>query len=159
MPLFGNKKNKDNKEKAVKKSVKSDDSKKSSSKDEKKIETSMKDLYNDSTVEVKSKTAEKKNSKEKGRAYRVLVKPLITEKAANLGIDGKYVFEVFGNANKIEIAKAIDEVYGVKPTKVNIINKIGKEVRTGRIKGKRKDWKKAIITLPKGKNINIYEGV
>jgi large subunit ribosomal protein L23 len=88
-----------------------------------------------------------------------LIKPLITEKAANVGSLNKYMFAVKKTANKIEVAKAINEVYGIMPDDVNIINVRGKKVRYGRIAGVRSDWKKAIITLPKGKTINIYEGV
>lgn len=138
------------------------DKKDDSSKDQA-AKNSMKDLYDASDTSMKPKTETKKKDTKKdkvnGRAYQILVKPLITEKAAAMGVESKYVFEVFKSANKIEIAKAIEEVYGVKPIGVNIVNKLGKKVRTGRIMGRRKDWKKAIITLPKGKTINIYEGV
>ena len=71
----------------------------------------------------------------------------------------KYFFEVAKNANKIEVAKAIQEIYGVKPVSVNIIRMQGKKVGQGRTRGKRKDWKKAIITLKKGESIKVYEGV
>src|SRR3989339_245051 len=108
--------------------------------------------------ENKSQKLDKK-SKNYGNAYKVLIKPLITEKAASFGVNNKYIFEVSKDANKIEIVKAINEVYGVSPIKVNIVNKLGKKVRSGRIMGQRKNWKKAVITLPKGKTINIYEGV
>ena len=123
---------------------------------------SMKDLYG--AQEIKAPSSIKPGKKEKkirqyGNAYKVLIKPLITEKAANLGAENKYVFEVAVSANKIEIAKAINEVYGIKPASVNIINMRGKKVRSGRFQGKRKNWKKAIIMLPPGKTINIYEGV
>ncbi len=110
-------------------------------------------------MEDKSEVKKGKESKKRGRAYRVLIRPLITEKAANLGSENKYVFEVAEDANKIEIAKAVDEVYGVKPISINIIRVKGKSVRHGRKTGKRKDWKKAIVMLPEGKSINIYEGV
>jgi large subunit ribosomal protein L23 len=92
-------------------------------------------------------------------AYRVLVKPLITEKASVAGTLNKYSFVVSLDANKVEISKAIEEVYGVKPVRVNVVRMEGKAVRTGRFPGKRKDWKKAIVTLPEGKTIQIYEGV
>ena len=92
-------------------------------------------------------------------AYSILIKPLVTEKAGFLGHENKYVFEVSVDANKIEIAKAIEEVYAIKPVSVNIMNRDGKTVRRGRTMGRRKDWKKAIVELPKGKTINIYEGV
>ena len=119
---------------------------------------SMKDLYGDDKKPVENKDGVKKEVKT-GNAYKVLVKPLVTEKASVLGAENKYFFAVALKANKIEIAKAIREVYGVKPEKVNIINMGGKEVRFGRTLGKRKDWKKAIITLPEGKTIKVYEGV
>ncbi|MDD5071997.1 MAG: 50S ribosomal protein L23 [Patescibacteria group bacterium] len=89
----------------------------------------------------------------------MLLKPLVTEKATNLGVLNKYVFAVSSKANKIEIAKAVEEVYGIKPVKVNIIKGKGKTIRSGRIFGKRKDWKKAVVALPEGKTIKIYEGV
>ncbi|MCX6795722.1 MAG: 50S ribosomal protein L23 [Candidatus Falkowbacteria bacterium] len=92
-------------------------------------------------------------------AYRVLVKPMITEKAAHLGTENKYVFMVSLDSNKIEVAKAVAAVYGVKVDKVNLIRCEGKTVVRGRIKGKRKDFKKAIVTLAKGNSISIYEGV
>ncbi len=123
----------------------------------------MKKLYQDSAVkspkETGSKKAETVAVNKRGNAYRILVKPLITEKAANVGTENKYVFAVQSGANKIEIAKAINDVYGVKPTAVNVLSVGGKKVRYGRRFGQRKDWKKAIVTLPAGKTINIYEGV
>ncbi|MFA5023611.1 MAG: 50S ribosomal protein L23 [Patescibacteria group bacterium] len=92
-------------------------------------------------------------------SYRLLVKPLITEKATNLSAENKYVFVVSIKANKIEIAKAIEATYGVKPLAINIINRAGKKVARGKVRGQRKDWKKAIVTLKKGETIKIYEGV
>jgi len=76
-----------------------------------------------------------------------------------LGALNKYVFAVAKNTNKIEVAKAIKEIYGIKPVGVNVIRMSGKKARYGRISGRRKDWKKAIITLPKGETIKVYEGV
>ena len=104
-------------------------------------------------------TATKTEVKLHGRAYAVLVKPMITEKATVLGSLNKYVFMVSVDANKIDVAKAIDEVYGVKPVNVNMIRSEGKTKRYGRFSGKRKDFKKAVVTLPKGKSIQVYEGV
>ncbi len=121
---------------------------------EKKVkeEKSMKDLYSEG-VEKSSKGSKS------SVAYRVLVKPLITEKAANLGSLNQYAFIVSNSANKIEVAKAIFEVYGVKPEKVNIIKVKGKVINRGKISGKRKDFKKALVSLKKGESISIYEGV
>ncbi len=126
---------------------------------------SMKDLYGEKQAGGKkqpTKSAEEKKQKKEvksGQAYKILVKPLITEKASILGAENKYFFEVSPSANKIEVAKAINEVYGVNPVSVNIIKMKGKRVRYGRTEGKKKDWKKAIVTLPKGETIKVYEGV
>lgn len=109
--------------------------------------------------EVKKTSKSKDSKKIKGSAYRVLVKPLITEKVTELGEFNKYGFEVSVNTNKTEVAKAIKEVYGVTPISVNIMNMRGKRVRFGRTMGKKKDWKKAIITLKKGEKIEVYQGV
>lgn len=121
-------------------------------------ETSMKDLYTDGKA-VKVADGKEVKTNKNSRAFRVLVKPLVTEKASHLGVENKYVFSVEIAANKIEIAKAIEEVYGIKPVAVNVIRVDGKKTRHGRMQGKRKDWKKAIVTMPAGKTIKVYEGV
>ncbi len=120
-----------------------------------KDEKSMKDLYGDDGKVKKEK--DKKNTL--SQSYRVLVKPMVTEKATNLSAVNQYVFMVDNNANKIEVAKAIHEIYGVKPSEVNIIKVKGKKVNRGKITGKRKDFKKAIVSLKKGESISVYEGV
>ncbi|MDO8592595.1 MAG: 50S ribosomal protein L23 [bacterium] len=134
--------------------------------DKKKSETaekpeakSMKDLYSGAGESVKGKAAAVVKKAAYGNAYKILAKPLVTEKVSNLGVLNKYVFAVSAYANKIEVAKAVKEVYGVKPVSVNIIKMQGKIARYGRISGRRKDWKKAIVTLPKGETIKVYEGV
>jgi len=119
---------------------------------------SMKELYEEKAV---SKSSAKVKTKigPNSQSYRVLVKPLITEKAADLNGLHKYAFAVAIDANKISVMKAIEELYGIKPIKVNVINFSGKLKTRGRIKGKRKDWKKAIVTLPAGATLDVYEGV
>jgi large subunit ribosomal protein L23 len=92
-------------------------------------------------------------------SHRVLIKPLITEKGAKQTEQGKYFFMVSPKANKIMIKQAMLETYGIRPIQVNIVNLLGKKVRSGRRLGVRKDWKKAIVTLPKGKTIDVYKGV
>ena len=92
-------------------------------------------------------------------AYRVLIKPLITEKAAYLKSENKYLFQVNIKATKNEIKKAVFHVYGVWPQDVNIINLKGKKVRYGKSQGVTKNKKKAVVTLKKGESIEIYEGV
>jgi len=124
---------------------------------EKKVEApTMKDLY---AGEAKKDKAGAKTQKGAGSAYRILVKPQVTEKVTNLSGQNKYVFIVAIDANKIEVAKAISEVYGVTPTGVNIVKMKGKQVSRGRVVGRRKDFKKAIVTLKKGETIKVYEGV
>lgn len=117
---------------------------------------SMQDLYKESATPV---SGDKKMRSGRTEAARVLIKPLVTEKATNLSASNKYVFVVSSDANKISVARAIWSVYGVKPVKVNLINMKGKAVSRGRVSGRRSDWSKAIITLPQGSSIKIYEGV
>ena len=126
-------------------------------KDLKKEEGSLK--VEKKAIKKEVKKVEKKVHQDNKTAYKVLIKPIISEKDT-LGVDqGKYVFEVSSRANKVEIKKAVNEIYGLKPIKVNIINSLGKVVTFGRKKGRRKDTRKAIITLKKGETINIYEGI
>jgi len=94
-----------------------------------------------------------------GTAYRVLVRPIISEKATLANSISKYIFEVAVTANKIEVKKAIEEVYGVSPRAIHMINARGKFVRFGRKTGRTKNTKKAIVTLKKGDSITIYEGI
>jgi len=120
---------------------------------------SMKDLYG-AAATAKLKEAKAGGVRAAyGNAYKILIKPLVTEKVSNLGVLNKYVFAVAPGANKIEVAKAVKEVYGIKPLGVNMIKLEGKKARYGRSVGKRKDWKKAIVTLPVGQTIKVYEGV
>jgi len=115
----------------------------------------------DLSVPAPSKEKPKAVKKEKlsSLSHKILIRPVISEKASILAEDGKYCFVIHPKANKSEVKKAVYSVYGVKPIKVNIININGKFVRFGRRFGKRKDWKKAIVVLPKGKKLEVYEGV
>ncbi len=89
----------------------------------------------------------------------VIIKPLLSEKAAVLASTNQYVFLVQKGSNRIQVSSAIQHTYGMKPVSVNILNVTGKKLRFGGRKGKRSDWKKAIVTLPAGQTINVYEGV
>lgn len=114
----------------------------------------------DKKKEVAKSTTKTEDLKGKTKqAYQVLVKPLVTEKASDLGVLNKYVFAINPRMNKIEVKKAIRTIYNVDPIKVNIANFSGKNVRYGRVKGKTKAWKKAIVTLKQGDKIEVYEGV
>lgn len=99
----------------------------------------------------------KPDKSDTGSSYRYLLHPLITEKASILSAHNQYVFAVSNNANKVEIKKAITKVYGVTPVKVQIMNNVGKKIRRGRSVSQTKNWKKAIVTLPAGKTIEVYE--
>ena len=140
------------KEKAeAKAKVKADQTKSATVKKEDKVVKTVTDKKEKKKSDViRGKTAQ---------AYKVLVKPLVTEKASNLGVLNKYVFEIATNMNKIEVKKAIRTIYNVEPVKINIAKFKGKNVRYGRVKGKTKSWKKAIITLKPGDKIEVYEGV
>ena len=90
-------------------------------------------------------------------ARDIIIRPLITEKSTALMAEGKYVFEVAKAANKIEIAKAVSEIFKVKVEGVNTINATGKVKRMGRFIGKRSDYKKAIVKLAAGETIEFFE--
>lgn len=122
---------------------------------------SMKDLYVDGagSESVKDGAVNRKKAGKFELAYKILIKPLVTEKATNLSTHNKYAFEVSCQSNKISVGKAIEQIYKIKPLNVNIIRCQGKKVSYGKSRGQKKNWKKAIVTLPKEKTINIYEGV
>src|SRR6266481_7545156 len=82
-----------------------------------------------------------------GNAYRVLVRPLVSEKSYKAAGMGKYAFVVFKDANKLEIRKAVEKVYDVKVLTVNVLNVRGKHRNYGKTQGSTSAWKKAIVTL------------
>ncbi len=94
-----------------------------------------------------------------GDAYRILVTPLFTEKSDRLQTQGKYSFLVAPTAGKVEIGRAIRDLYGVKPTSVRIVKVHGKAVRFGRTVGKEKNMKKAIVTLAAGDTLTVLGNV
>lgn len=90
-------------------------------------------------------------------AHEVIKRPLITEKSMRQNSeDNKISFEVSKGANKIEVAQAINEIYGIKPLKVNIVNCRPKTKRVGKYVGKTSAVRKAIVKLPEGADINLY---
>ena len=97
-------------------------------------------------------------------AHDIIRKPIISERSMEVTFDRegneikKYTFEVPTSANKIEIKKAVEEVFGVKVAAVNTINVTGKLKRMGRYEGRRASYKKAIVTLTKdSKTIEFFE--
>ncbi len=88
----------------------------------------------------------------------ILIRPIVTEKsAAQLLGDNDYAFEVGLDANKIQIKKAIESYFGVKVDNVRTLVVRGKVKRHGRHYGKRRNWKKAYVTLSEGHSLNIYD--
>jgi large subunit ribosomal protein L23 len=87
----------------------------------------------------------------------ILLRPVISEKTTELTGMYKYVFRVSMNANKLSVAHAVRELFGVKPEKVNIMRVRGKLRRVRYKYGKRSAWKKAIITLRPGDKIELFE--
>ncbi len=97
-------------------------------------------------------------------AHDIIRRPIISERSMEAVFDRegneikKYTFEVPVTANKIEIKKAVEEVFGVKVAAVNTMRVEGKVKRMGRYEGRRASWKKAIVTLAKGsKTIEFFE--
>ena len=93
--------------------------------------------------------------------YDVIIRPVITEQSMEDLDIKKFVFEVDKNATKIEIKKAVEEIFDVTVLKVNTVTVHGKKKRTGRYPaGFRKTWKKAVVKLSEdSKNIEIFEGM
>ena len=93
-------------------------------------------------------------------ANEIIIAPVITEKSM-YGIPNKvYTFRVAKDSNKVEIAKAVESLFGVKVVKVNTISVKGRFKRMGRNEGYRPDWKKAIVTLSEdSKEIEFFAGM
>ena len=94
-------------------------------------------------------------------AYDVIIKPIITEQSMEDLDIKKYVFEVAADANKIEIKKAVEEIFGVRVIKVTTQNIDGKQKRTGAYPmGRQASWKKAVVKLSAdSKDIELFEGM
>lgn len=92
-------------------------------------------------------------------SYDIIKRPIITEQSMDQTADRKYTFEVAKCANKIEIKKAVEEIFKVQVEKVTTMNYDGKPKRQGVFAGKRADWKKAVVKLKEGsKTIELFEG-
>ncbi len=91
--------------------------------------------------------------------YDVILRPIVTEKTSFMK-DGsnQYVFEVSRDANKIEIAKAVERLFNVKVVSVRVMNMEGKKRRLGKFAGKRPDWRKAVVKLNPKDKISFFEG-
>ncbi len=138
--------------------VKKEEVKKEKAEKAKKIE---KDEKTEDKKQQKPRTEIKKTVKElkqrQGVDTSILLRPIITEKATDQEVKGCYIFEVTIKANKTSIKKVIEQIYGVKPFRVNIIRVHGKVVRYGRSTGRTKAWKKALVFLKKGDKIEFIK--
>ena len=93
-------------------------------------------------------------------AQDIILRPIITEESMMGVSDKKYTFKVAKDANKIEIAKAVEELFGVKVSKVNTMNVRGHLRRQGMHQGYTASWKKAIVTLTEdSKTIDFFDGM
>lgn len=95
----------------------------------------------------------------KERLYKILLSPRVTEKSARLGEEGnQYVFHVVKDANKAEIKGAVEMLFDVNVTSLQVVNVKGKTKSFKFRSGKRNDWKKAYVRLQEGQHIDLVEG-
>jgi large subunit ribosomal protein L23 len=93
-------------------------------------------------------------------AQDIIIAPVITEQSMTGFADKKYTFEVAKDATKIDIARAVEEIFGVKVEKVNTSNVRGHKRRMGRYEGLTSSWKKAVVTLKAdSKTIEFFDGL
>ena len=89
---------------------------------------------------------------------QVLLAPVVSEKSYSLITDRKYTFKVHEDAHKTQIRQAVEELFSVKVESVNVVKVKSKPKKRGLIKGRRPGWKKAIVELKEGHEIEIFEG-
>jgi len=118
----------------------------------KEVEKPIEEKIPETTPEVKPRKVKEKII---GQAYKILRIPQVTEKATDLAKKNQYVFKVYSGANKVEIKKAIEDLYGVDVISVKIIKVPRKQRRLGRIRGWRKGYKKAIVKIKEGQKIEV----
>lgn len=104
-------------------------------------------------------TKAKKSAGISKKALNILLGPVVSEKAANLGQKNVVVFKVSKGANRVAVRNAIRELYKVTPVRVNMLTVRGKWVRFGRFEGRQNTYKKAMVYLPEGTSLDIFEGV
>ena len=93
-------------------------------------------------------------------AHDIIIRPIVTEKTMDGVQAKKYTFEVAKNATKIDVARAVEELFGVEVSKVNTLHVRGKFRRQGRNEGYTREWKKAVVTLTEGsKTIEFFESM
>jgi len=90
-------------------------------------------------------------------ANDIIIRPVISEKSTELAGSNKYVFQVAMDANKMMVSRAVKEIFGVNPEKVNIMVVRGRTRRLRFRAGKKSAWKKAVVTLKPGEKIELFE--
>ena len=150
-----------NKDEARKQEVKKTVEKKEESKKVEKQKAKKKDDKKDSKKKAKTVSKAKKITKEKipVHHFEIIRKPHISEKTFNLESESKYVFVVSPFANKVEIKKAVRNLYGVVVKSVNIVKVPSKPKRFKGVPGIKSGYKKAIVTLTKGSKIDMMKDV
>jgi large subunit ribosomal protein L23 len=91
-------------------------------------------------------------------ATQILIAPVVSEKSYERIADREYTFKVHKDAHKTQVRQAVEEQFGVKVERVNIVKVQAKPKRRGLIKGTRPGWKKAVVKLREGESIQIFEG-
>ncbi len=89
---------------------------------------------------------------------QVIIEPILTEKSNVLRESGVYTFRVNPSSNKIQIKRAVADLFNVHPVKCHVLTVKGKPKRTRYAKGKTASWKKAVVTLAEGERIAVFEG-
>lgn len=89
-------------------------------------------------------------------AREIIIRPIITERAFDMQELNRFTFEVDKRASKIEIAKAVEEIFDVTVLKVNTVNVKSKPKRMRMVEGRTRTWKKAIVTLVEGDSIELF---
>ena len=89
---------------------------------------------------------------------QILIRPVVSEKSYNQIAENRYTFRVHSDAHKTQVRQAVEELFDVKVTSVNIVQMPAKPKRRGMIKGTKPGWKKAIVELKAGDTIEIFEG-
>jgi large subunit ribosomal protein L23 len=97
----------------------------------------------------------KLKEKKAGLSWKILKTPHVTEKASDLAEKNQYLFKVFPQTNKVQIKKAIEDLFGVEVASVKIINVLSKKRRLGKISGFKSGYKKAIVKIKEGQKIEI----
>jgi large subunit ribosomal protein L23 len=89
---------------------------------------------------------------------QILIRPVVSEKSYHQITENRYTFRVHPDAHKTQVRQAVEELFDVKVTSVNIVQMPAKPKRRGMIKGTKSGWKKAIVELKAGDKIEIFEG-